>query len=230
MGKLMKNGVSYSGWSGPSGGGENPLPSGGTTGQVLSKASNADYDVEWTTPSGGGGGGGSEKVIWQSDAQGYMRYPRIEYQPLQNSTQESGHVYYDVREYDKSYQVQKHIEINYDYVIATGIIGGPTECKIMPDMERSLLTGLKHDGSKVTFSNNWVALYPGESGSILSPSFYLKSITWDGTSDAEVTFGISFTLDDNGYYTFEIENQKTIPAANMSYAAIQYETLQTEEQ
>lgn len=32
------------------------VPSGGTTGQVLKKASNADYDTTWTTPSGGSGG------------------------------------------------------------------------------------------------------------------------------------------------------------------------------
>lgn len=35
---------------------ERQQPAGGTTGQVLSKASNTDYDVEWTTPSVGGGG------------------------------------------------------------------------------------------------------------------------------------------------------------------------------
>lgn len=29
------------------------IPTGGTTGQVLSKASETDYDTEWTTPSGG---------------------------------------------------------------------------------------------------------------------------------------------------------------------------------
>ena len=32
---------------------DNPLPVGGTDGQVLAKASNADYDVEWTTVEGG---------------------------------------------------------------------------------------------------------------------------------------------------------------------------------
>lgn len=31
------------------------VPDGGTTGQVLSKASGTDYDLEWVTPSGGGG-------------------------------------------------------------------------------------------------------------------------------------------------------------------------------
>ena len=30
------------------------VPSGGTTGQVLTKHSNTNYDLEWTTPSGGG--------------------------------------------------------------------------------------------------------------------------------------------------------------------------------
>ena len=33
-----------------------PMAAGGTTGQVLTKASNANYDTEWTTVSGGGGG------------------------------------------------------------------------------------------------------------------------------------------------------------------------------
>lgn len=41
---------------GPAGPG---VPAGGTTGQVLSKASDTDYDTGWTTPSGGGGGGGA---------------------------------------------------------------------------------------------------------------------------------------------------------------------------
>lgn len=31
------------------------LPAGGTTGQVLTKASAADGDANWQTPSGGGG-------------------------------------------------------------------------------------------------------------------------------------------------------------------------------
>jgi len=39
---------------------DNPLPNflpvGGTTGQVLKKVSNDDYDVEWDDESGGGGG------------------------------------------------------------------------------------------------------------------------------------------------------------------------------
>ena len=30
-------------------------PAGGTTGQVLAKASNTDYDLEWITGGGGGG-------------------------------------------------------------------------------------------------------------------------------------------------------------------------------
>lgn len=32
------------------------IPQGGTTGQVLAKASGADYDIEWVDQSGGGGG------------------------------------------------------------------------------------------------------------------------------------------------------------------------------
>jgi hypothetical protein len=32
------------------------VPAGGTTGQVLTKASGTDYDTDWETPSGGGGG------------------------------------------------------------------------------------------------------------------------------------------------------------------------------
>lgn len=34
----------------------NPLPVAGTTGQVLAKKTDADYDVEWVNQSGGGGG------------------------------------------------------------------------------------------------------------------------------------------------------------------------------
>lgn len=35
------------------------VPPGGTTGQVLTKVNNTDYNTTWTTPSGGGGGGGA---------------------------------------------------------------------------------------------------------------------------------------------------------------------------
>lgn len=38
--------------------GADAIPAGGAVGQVLTKASLADKDVTWTTPSGGGGGGG----------------------------------------------------------------------------------------------------------------------------------------------------------------------------
>lgn len=34
------------------------LPSGGTTGQALTKLSDRDYDTGWRTPTGGGGSGG----------------------------------------------------------------------------------------------------------------------------------------------------------------------------
>jgi len=38
------------------------FPAGGTTGQVLAKASATDYDFEWQTASGGGGGGASDLI------------------------------------------------------------------------------------------------------------------------------------------------------------------------
>lgn len=40
----------------------NPLPTGGTTGQVLEKTSNTDYDVQWATPDAAVGGAGSVPV------------------------------------------------------------------------------------------------------------------------------------------------------------------------
>ena len=42
------------------------VPEGGTTGQVLSKASGTDYDTEWTTPSAGPGGGAVSSVNSQT--------------------------------------------------------------------------------------------------------------------------------------------------------------------
>jgi hypothetical protein len=44
------------------------LPSGGTTGQVLTKASGTAYDVEWDDPTGGGGGGAVASVNGQTGA------------------------------------------------------------------------------------------------------------------------------------------------------------------
>lgn len=46
------------GASGPTGPTGPSVAPGGTTGQVLTKISNTDYDVGWSTVSGGGGGGG----------------------------------------------------------------------------------------------------------------------------------------------------------------------------
>lgn len=43
----------------PSGG---TVPTGGTSGQVLTKNSSTDFDTSWTTPTGGGGGGGGAAV------------------------------------------------------------------------------------------------------------------------------------------------------------------------
>lgn len=40
------------------------VPTGGTTGQVLGKASDADFDLNWLTPSGGGGGGVGKDRRW----------------------------------------------------------------------------------------------------------------------------------------------------------------------
>lgn len=38
------------------------LPSGGTTGQALTKLSDSDYDIGWRTPIGGSGGGTVQSV------------------------------------------------------------------------------------------------------------------------------------------------------------------------
>ena len=46
------------GQQGPKGDPGEGVPSGGTTGQVLAKKTNADYDTEWVDQTGGGGGGG----------------------------------------------------------------------------------------------------------------------------------------------------------------------------
>ena len=45
------------GQQGPKGDPGEGVPSGGTTGQVLAKKTNADYDTEWVDQTGGGGGG-----------------------------------------------------------------------------------------------------------------------------------------------------------------------------
>lgn len=39
------------------------LPSGGTTGQALTKLSDSDYDTGWRAPSGGSGGGGTVQSV-----------------------------------------------------------------------------------------------------------------------------------------------------------------------
>ena len=55
------------GIQGPAGQG---VPTGGTAGQVLAKASGTDYDTEWVTPSGGGGGSLNVKTVTLSTTWG----------------------------------------------------------------------------------------------------------------------------------------------------------------
>lgn len=43
---------------------ESMCKSGGTAGQVLTKASGSDFDVKWATPSAGGGGSGESDVFY----------------------------------------------------------------------------------------------------------------------------------------------------------------------
>lgn len=63
--------VGSSGPAGPPGqDGEGVVP-GGTTGQVLSKASDDDYDTEWVDQSGGGGGGSTLQDVLDSGSEYY---------------------------------------------------------------------------------------------------------------------------------------------------------------
>lgn len=57
-GPVGPTGPSGGGPTGPSGADGVGIPAGGSTGQVLSKSSNLNYDVVWSTVSGGGGGVG----------------------------------------------------------------------------------------------------------------------------------------------------------------------------
>lgn len=52
---------------GPAGEG---VPTGGTTGQVLAKASGTDYDTEWVAQTGGGGGGGATNLAYTASPTG----------------------------------------------------------------------------------------------------------------------------------------------------------------
>ena len=54
------------GAEGPQGPAGPGVAAGGTTGQVLVKSSDADYDTEWVTPGGGGGSGAVETVSFNS--------------------------------------------------------------------------------------------------------------------------------------------------------------------
>ena len=53
----------FNGKPGPKGDSGEGVPAGGATGQVLTKASDADYDTEWRNPTGGGGENDHSKLI-----------------------------------------------------------------------------------------------------------------------------------------------------------------------
>lgn len=48
------------------------VPAGGTTGQVLAKNSNTDYDTEWVTGGGGGGSGDMTKTVYDTTDNGIV--------------------------------------------------------------------------------------------------------------------------------------------------------------
>ena len=69
------------GATGPQGPAGVGVPTGGTTGQVLAKKSNTDYDTEWVNQSGGGGGGNvptppayANRYLRTKDAKGTMEW------------------------------------------------------------------------------------------------------------------------------------------------------------
>lgn len=67
MSAIFLNSTQYAG----GGGGGSSLPTGGTTGQVLTKQSSADGDADWETPSGGSGipsGGTTGQVLTKHSA------------------------------------------------------------------------------------------------------------------------------------------------------------------
>ena len=53
--------------AGPAGADGLGVPAGGTTGQVLAKASNTDNDTEWVDGGGGATGGGTDQVFYEND-------------------------------------------------------------------------------------------------------------------------------------------------------------------
>lgn len=64
--RFQENGT-WSTWvpvgAGGGGGSEHGIPAGGTTGQILAKASGTDYDAGWVDPPEGGGGGGGDTAF-----------------------------------------------------------------------------------------------------------------------------------------------------------------------
>jgi hypothetical protein len=64
---LTNDGNGHVVWRTPSGGGgSGNVPAGGTTGQVLTKQSNDNYDTIWTTVSGGGGNSNLSNILTSS--------------------------------------------------------------------------------------------------------------------------------------------------------------------
>ena len=53
-----------------------PLPTGGTTGQVLAKVDGANYNVQWTTAGGGGGGGADVQTFGTSTTSGTFTWTK----------------------------------------------------------------------------------------------------------------------------------------------------------
>ena len=56
------------------------VPAGGTTGQVLAKNSNTNYDTEWVNQSGGGGGGDTEMRLQDEERTGVYAYVGYEHE------------------------------------------------------------------------------------------------------------------------------------------------------
>lgn len=73
MGVIYKNDVLYSGSASIE-----PIPNGGTTGQVLTKASDTDGDVTWSTPSGGSAVALTTSKVYDKDSTAAEFVPFVE--------------------------------------------------------------------------------------------------------------------------------------------------------
>ena len=173
----------------PTGGGsEHGIPSGGTSGQILSKKSGTDYDVQWTDA----GTASQEQADWNEADSSKVDY--IKNKP-NNLVQDANYV---------------HTDYNYD-ATAKGIVDGIP--LTIQQLQGSLLTKVDKVQGKGLSTND----YTDADQTALQTTIPLEISQLQGSMLTKANSADLATVATSGSYN-DLDNQPTIPTVSVSHS------------